>query len=176
LIAKIKEKVNFSKKNKLVISFVFLTNFPVSFHSVNIFLKKKNQFLIKQKFAKNFLIFLCLIKYFSKLILKNKFAGTNNSKSSLFTYVLKKKNLTLLRAPFRHKLSKKHLFLKRYKINYTMSLTYNNYNLKKPNMLAKQLTFFKKQLVWFESNICYQHSLKVKFTQKIKKSFLNIFF
>lgn len=91
------------KKNK--IKFYFKSSFTPKLLNKNL---KENLNLNKNNkiFLKNFIIFIFFINYF----LKN-----NNKKNVCLNLIIlpkKTKKILILRAPFRHKLSKKH-----YKIN-----------------------------------------------------------
>jgi hypothetical protein len=142
----------------LKISISYLTNFKPSN-----FLTFKNYKLFKNKnssriISRNFFLFLLLLKYSNK---------TNFFNTTIFVKPFYKKLFTILRAPYRHKLSRHQFVLSRYSIVFTI-----NFNLEK--IMFKNITeilFFlkniKKYYIWFESNIVQQHQTKI---------FLNIFF
>jgi hypothetical protein len=123
LIAKLSKKINL--KNTLNLSFSFFTNFPIPSHKLNLSFSNQTYLVNEKIFTKNFLVFLCLIKFFSR---ENSFSQNEKilKKSAFFVLTSRKKSLTLLRAPFRHKLSKKHVFIKFYKLNYNISLELTN--------------------------------------------------
>lgn len=142
----------------LKISISYLTNFKPSnfltFKNYKLFKNKNNSKII----SRNFFLFLLLLKYSNK---------TNFFNTTIFVKPFYKKILTILRAPYRHKLSRHQFILSRYSIIYTI-----NFNLDKvvfKNIL--EVLFFikniKKYYIWFESNIVQQHQTKI---------FLNIFF
>jgi len=72
------------------------------FNSINFFKKTK-----EQVFCRNLFLFLILIKYKNKNLF---------NKSSVFIKPYKKKIYTILRAPYRHKLSRHQIVLNRYNI------------------------------------------------------------
>jgi hypothetical protein len=106
-------------------------------------------------FCKNFLIFLLLMKYI--------FSESNNN-ISLFVKPQQKTLQTILRPPYRHKISRHQITVHRYyiacvfKFNLSRNLEISNLN---------QIYFFlnkvKKYYIFFETNICYMHRSKIKF-------------
>lgn len=140
------------------ISISYITNFKPSyfnnFKNLKLFKNKNNSKII----ARNFFLFLLLLKYSNKNDILN---------TTIFVKPFYKKFLTILRAPYRHKLSRHQFILSRYSILYTI-----NFNTKKLIFNhINEIVFFIKNLqtfyVWFESNIVYQHQSKI---------FLNIFY
>jgi len=82
------------------------------FNSLNLFKSNKNQI-----FCRNLFLFLILIKYKNKNLL---------DKSTVFIKPYKKKIYTILRAPYRHKLSRHQLVLNRYNIISSIKMKTNN--------------------------------------------------
>lgn len=139
--------------NNLNISINYITNFkPSSQISENFtfsYKNKKNTII-----CKNFLAFMYLINYLQK--------KKNNIK--IFLKPTSSNLETLLRAPYRHKISRhqitfsRYFFLITFKIPLNFTVNVVNFN---------QLIFFINELKWyfifFESNICYTHNCKIKF-------------
>jgi hypothetical protein len=95
-----------NKKN-LKVSISYTTNFKPSY-----FLNFKNLKLFKNKnkskiISRNFFLFLLLLKYTN---------NDNNLNTTLFVKPFFKKLLTILRAPYRHKLSRHQFVLNRYSV------------------------------------------------------------
>ena len=101
------------------ISISYTTNFKPSnflnFKNYKLFKNKNNSKII----SRNFFLFLLLLKYSNK---------TNFFNTTIFVKPFYKKILTILRAPYRHKLSRHQFILSRYSILYTI-----NFNLEKIN-------------------------------------------
>jgi hypothetical protein len=140
------------------ISISYTTNFKPSyfnsFKNLKLFKNRNNSKII----SRNFFLFLLLLKYSNK---------NNILNTTVFVKPFYKKILTILRAPYRHKLSRHQFILSRYSVLYTI-----DFNTKKLNFnYISEILFFMKNLqtfyVWFESNIVYQHQVKI---------FLNIFY
>lgn len=141
------------------ISISYITNFKPSF-----FLNFRNLKLFKNKnksklISRNFFLFLLLLKYSDQ---NNKHLNT-----TLFVKPFFKKLLTILRAPYRHKLSRHQFVLCRYSV--ILNINFNTNIIKFSNIseilfILNNIKFF---YVWFESNIVYQHQSKI---------FLNIFY
>jgi len=108
-------------EKKIVLSSYLYSNVKVS--SFNYFFnlnKKKSKFDKSNKILiKNFIYFICLINYFLK---KKKIFNS----ISFFVPPKEVKKLTLIRAPFRHKLSKKNYVLIRYKFILRLTLALDN--------------------------------------------------
>lgn len=145
-----------NKNLKITISYT--TNFKpanfLNFNNYKLFKNKNNSKII----SRNFFLFLLLLKYSNK---------TNFFNTVVFVKPFYKKILTVLRAPYRHKLSRHQFILSRYSI-----LCVINFNLEKINFnnISEILYFIKnikKFYIWFESNIVQQHQSKI---------FLNFFF
>lgn len=117
----------------LKISISYLTNFKPSnfltFKNYKLFKNKNNSKII----SRNFFLFILLLKYSNK---------TNFFNTTIFVKPFYKKILTILRAPYRHKLSRHQFILSRYSVVYTIS-----FNLEK--------IFFKNvsEVLFFIKNI-----------------------
>lgn len=98
------------------ISISYTTNFKPSnflnFKDYKLFKNKNNSRII----SRNFFLFLLLLKYSNKV---------NNFNTSIFVKPFYKKVLTVLRAPYRHKLSRHQFILSRYSILYTINFNLN---------------------------------------------------
>ena len=138
--------------NYLYISNNFITNFKPSlinnFKNYNNF-KHKN----KQKYCKNFLIYLLLFKYKNSTFFK---------KSEIFIKKHKKRVYTILRSPYRHKLARHQIYLNRYKINFSLiiPLKYLLF-LKNFNNFLKIINILKNFSNVFESNIIYINNINI---------------
>lgn len=120
----------------------------------------------KKKNLKNFMYFLCLYNLISNTLSKT----TDLTKPSLVSLPKQIKKFTLLRAPFRHKLSKKNYVLIRYKSLMIFYIFYKN-NLK-INKVLELYDFFKvilSHLYWFETNIQYLHRIDLSVSFLLKK-------
>lgn len=145
------------------ISISYITNFKpsyfTSFKNLKLFKNKSNSKVI----ARNFFLFLLLLKYTNKNSILN---------TTVFVKPFYKKVLTILRAPYRHKLSRHQFILSRYSVLYTI-----NFNSKQIYFnRIDEILFFLKNLknfyVWFESNIVYQHQSKIILSTFFKNNFL----
>jgi hypothetical protein len=99
--------------NKIIFSIIYITNFQpniiADFNNIKLFkIKKKNRII-----CRNFFLFLLLLKYFKK---------NNFFNISLFIKPFKKKLFTILRAPYRHKLTRHQLSLNRFKVTANVQL------------------------------------------------------
>lgn len=117
--------------NNFKVSISYTTNFKPShflgFRNLKLFKNKSKNKLI----SRNFFLFLLLLKYSDATTILN---------TSIFVKPFFKKLLTVLRAPYRHKLSRHQFVLSRYSVLYTI-----NFNLK--NLLFKnnqEIIFFLK--------------------------------
>lgn len=136
----------------LKISISYTTNFKpanfLNFKNYKLFKNKNNSKII----SRNFFLFLLLLKH------------SNNSdyfNTTIFIKPFYKKVLTVLRAPYRHKLSRHQFILSRYSVLYSI-----NFNLQKIwfNNTSEVLYFLKNIknfYIWFESNIVQQHQSKI---------------
>lgn len=134
------------------ISISYITNFKPSsflnFKDYKLFKSRNNSKII----SRNFFLFLLLLKYSN---------NRDNFNTTVFVKPFYKKVLTILRAPYRHKLSRHQFILSRYSILYTI-----NFNLDKIIFTdLSEIIFFlkniKKFYIWFESNIVQQHQSKI---------------
>lgn len=146
----------------LFLSTNLITNFKPSFlqNSNNTEIYKKNK---KQKYCKNFLIYILLFKYKIKIF----------KKSNIFIKKYKKNVYTILRSPYRHKLARHQFFLKRYFINFSVIINlakpiYLN-NFKKLNDL---IIFIKKYNNFFESNLIFISNVNISLPIIYKNNFL----
>ncbi len=151
-------------QNKIIFSISYITNFKphviTDFNRIKLFKSKKNNKII----CRNFFLFLLLLKYLKK---KNLF------KSTLFIKPFKKKMYTILRAPYRHKLARHQFSIDRFKIVSKLQFPINNnIDIKNNSDLYNVLTSLKKFYVWFETNIVYQHQVKLFFNFYYKNNFL----
>jgi hypothetical protein len=113
-----------------------MTNFKPSyftnFKNFKLFKNKNNSKII----ARNFFLFLLLLKYSNK---------NNILSTTIFVKPFYKKILTILRAPYRHKLSRHQFILSRYSVLYT-----TDFNTKKLRFNhINEIVFFIKNLQTF---------------------------
>jgi hypothetical protein len=146
-------------KNRFKLSVNYVSNFRL----FNFFLKKN----YNRVNCKKFLLF---IFFFNYIKFKNNFL------EKLVFFVKPKffSIYTLLRAPYRFKLSRDQLTFSRYYL--VCSLTFNNHlNLKNflnLNDLIFFINFFKKILPMFETNICFQKKITVYYNFFLKTNFM----
>lgn len=118
------------------ISISYTTNFKPSyfnnFKNLKLFKNKNNSKII----ARNFFLFLLLLKYSNK---------HNILSTTIFVKPFYKKVLTILRAPYRHKLSRHQFILSRYSILYNINFKtkFLNFNY------ISEIIFFIKNLQTF---------------------------
>lgn len=110
-------------KTKLMkISLSYITNFKPSnflhFNDLKLFSNKKKNKII----SRNFFLFLLLLKYTNKSDMKQSLNTT------VFVKPFYKKFITLLRAPYKNKLSRHQFILSRYHIVCTISVNIDNIN------------------------------------------------
>ena len=121
---------------KIKISLSYITNFKpanfINFKSFQIFKKKKSRKII----SRNFFLFLLLLKYSNKNSVLN---------VSIFVKPFFKKFITVLRAPYRHKLSRHQFILSRYSVIYNLNLNVDSINIKN----ISELTFLLKKIKLF---------------------------
>lgn len=123
-------KPNFNNKNNLIFKF-----------------KNKNEII-----NKNFFFFIGSMQFFQQ--------QNNFKKSSVFIKKYTKKVLTILRAPYRHKLSRHQLVLERYYIIQNLNYKLNsNIYIYKNTELLELIKVFKKLYIFFETNLVYQHKM-----------------
>lgn len=132
--------------NNFFIKANLITNYKPNLNINANFLKKNK----KQKFCKNFLMYLLLFKYNKNVFIKN----------SIHIKKQKKKVYTILRSPYRHKLARHQIYLNRYEIYFSCSLKLNKKLLiNNYNSLINLLFFLKKFNNIFESNLIFINSL-----------------
>jgi len=122
---------------KIKISISYITNFkPANFQNFQNFqiLKNRNS---KKIISRNFFLFLLLLKYSNK---ESSILGV-----SVFTKPFFKKFITVLRAPYRHKLSRHQFILSRYSVLYTINM--NTQNIFIHNIF--EIIYFLKKLKQF---------------------------
>mgnify|MGYP000385490869 CR=1 FL=1 len=141
------------KMNKLKL--IFLSSFPLNFKNLNILSSKQMNVKI---FTKNFLTFICLLDK----IFKTK--TTILKKINIIILPKFKKTILLLRAPFRHKLTKKNYSCILWKFSLIFNLSYCLLNL---DNFFFAISFWLKYLIFFETNICSLQKLVVKQLVKI---------
>lgn len=136
----------------------FLTNFRPSNFSylddINFLKIRKNSKIV----LKNFFLFLILLKYL-----------TNNKKKflnqSIWIKPTRKKLITILKAPYRHKLARNQLLLKRFFIFYRIKLLLNEkIEVVSFNKAVELVGFFKKFNFFLESSLIYQYKTKINFS------------
>lgn len=139
----------------------YLTNFKPSKNiQANFSFSYKN----KQNtiLCKNFIVFFYLVKF---VLAK---------KSSIKIFLKPKKNKieTLLRPPYRHKISRHQITLSRYYflIKFSLPLV-SQLELSNPDQVTFLISELKKYFSFFESNICYTHNIKLQFSIKLKNFF-----
>lgn len=150
--------------NTIKMSISYITNFqPLllnNFSNINLFTNRNKTKLI----SKNFILFLLLLKSHKKgLDIK------------FFIKPKYKKFITLLRAPYRYKLSRHQFLIKRYYITMSLKIKSKKINLTHYKDVLFLIQFFKKFYVWFESNIVFQHQVKLFFKFNFKNNFLIYF-
>lgn len=144
-------------------------NFITNFRPINTNINSNFVFKIKSKnriMCRNFILFLLLITYLKK---SNFFLNF-----SFFIKPFFKKSNIILRAPYKNKLSRHHLSYNRYNLLIKFNFKLDSFLIL--NNLSDLIFFVKKIksfFLWFESNICYQHKIKLIFhTQYINNFFL----
>jgi hypothetical protein len=140
--------------NKITFSINYITNFRPNLAAVSnnpdFFKFDKKKRLI----SRNFFLFMSSMKFFKQNNIFNR--------SSIFIKKFKKNVQTILRSPYRHKLTRHQLILNRYyvvqKLDYILN---NNIIIKKNNELNQLVKNIKKFYSWFESNIVYHHKVLI---------------
>jgi len=139
--------------NNVHITITYLSNFnfKTNLDKTSAILKQKNK--NNKVVCKNLIIMFLFLKYFSKV--------TN---ASSFVFPKKSSNLTILRSPYRHKLTRHQLTFSRFFIVLNLKIVLKN-RLNAHNTFVIQHTIDKIQtyLSFFETNICNQHRLKLMF-------------
>lgn len=142
----------------LKVSISYITNFKpanfLNFKNYKLFKNKNNSKII----SRNFFLFLLLLKYSKK---------DNFFNVSIFIKPFYKKFITVLRAPYRHKLSRHQFILSRYSILYSIKINLKKINFNNFSEILYFIKNIKRFYIWFESNIVQQHQSKI---------FLNFFF
>ena len=140
----------------------YITNFKpanfINFKNFQIFKTKKTKKII----SRNFFLFLLLLKYSNKNEVLN---------ISIFVKPFFKKFITVLRAPYRHKLSRHQFILSRYSVLYNISLDVDSIFIKNISELIFLVRKTKLFYTWFESNIVYQHQVKIFFNFFFENNF-----
>jgi hypothetical protein len=153
-----------NKLNKISFSINYITNFKPHFNTENN-LHTFNLSFKKKLISKNFFLFITSMKFFKQTSIFKK--------SNLFIKKSKKIVYTLLRAPYRHKLTRHQLTLIRYyicqKLDYNLNFNIEINNKKDLNILIKCI---KRFYSWFESNIVYQHKIFFSFYFFFCRNFL----
>jgi hypothetical protein len=121
-------------------------------------LNQKNKII-----CKNYIVFVLFLKNFFK-----------NKKITFFMKPVTKSNITLLRSPYRHKLTRHQITLNRFlfdlKLCFPLKKSIEIENASEIGNMVKDLNTF---ITSFETNICNQH--KIKFIVKYKyNNFFNI--
>jgi hypothetical protein len=136
----------------------FLTNFkPSNFfylNNFNFFKIRKNSKII----LRNFFLFLFLLKY-----LNNK----NNIKVNQDIWIkpIRKKAITILKAPYKNKLARNQLLLKRFFFLYRLKLILNTkLGFEIYSNLIAFINFFKNFNFFIESSLSYQYKTKINFS------------
>jgi hypothetical protein len=115
--------------------------------------------------CRNFILFLLLISY-----LKNNIFFLN---FSFFVKPVFKKSSVILRAPYKNKLSRHQLSYSRYNLMLKFNLKLVEFvKFTKISDLFFFINKIKSFFLWFESNICYQHKIKLNFNLKYIDNFL----
>lgn len=172
-----------NKKQHKIISISFISSFSNSNSMINAkLIEKRNSNLFlnsynKKKTSKQFIFILCLL---NELLCQRKYSKC----FEYFKYFIQKKSkkmFTLLRAPFRHKLSKKHYIIEYYKL--TLIFKSNYFINKIMRTLTDVKSFFKNDAKFFlnnltnvETNLCSQQQINSLATVSISKRNLNIFY
>lgn len=143
-------------------------NFITNFRPINTNVNSNFFFRIKTKnrlMCRNFVLFLLLVSYLKK---NNFFLNF-----SFFVKPLFKKSSVILRAPYKNKLSRHQLSYSRYNLMLCFNLKLNNIiDIKNINDLIFLTKKIKSFFLWFESNICYQHKVKLNFYVNFIDNFL----
>lgn len=137
--------------NKINISINYITNFKPSknFSEGYTFLKNKNNIIL----CKHFIVFFYLMKFILK----------KNSSLRIFFKPRRRKIETLLRPPYRHKISRHQITLSRYLLVVSFYTKLNNaVCLSNNNQLFFIISEISKSFNFFETNICYTNSIKIK--------------
>ncbi len=136
------------KETIINLSLNYVTNFQPNVNFTN---KTKLSQTKKKIFLKNFLIFSLLMKSVSK----NKF---------IKIFIKPKYNnvLTILRAPYKNKISRHQITLSRYFINISYKYQTKILNFHSLHSVCFFVKSFKDFFTFFETNLCYQHKSRVR--------------
>ena len=152
------------------ISLSFLTNFkPTNFgclDNINFFKIRKNSKIV----LRNFFLFIFLLKYLNKK--KNKFLN-----QTIWIKPKKKKIITILKAPYKNKLARNQLLLKRFFIIYKLKLiNFEKIEFDSFEKTMQFVKFFKNFNFFLESSLVYQYRTKITFKFYFSNFFkLNLF-
>jgi hypothetical protein len=112
--------------------------------------------------SKNFLTLIYYLKY------------NENSKTPCSILIRKKnkKNMTILRAPYRYKIARYQLYVANYKVVVTMSFQLNTLSFCNVVGLIFFIKTVSQNIGWFDSNIITQVKSQVSFGAYYKNNFL----
>jgi len=134
-------------------------NFITNFRPINTEINSNFFFKIKSKnrlMCRNFILFLLLISYLKNNIFFLDF--------SFFVKPVFKKSIVILRAPYKNKLSRHQLSYNRYNLMLKFDFKLNRLiSFNQIHDLISLVNKVKSFFIWFESNICYQHKIKINF-------------
>ena len=146
------------KKNSKI-SLVYLSNFYI-----NPRLLKKKATKIQ---CKKFILFLFFFFFFKKKFFLKK---------NIIFFILPSftSSFSILRAPYRFKLSRDQLTLKHYffKFTFILNKNFNNIFFDNISLLLNFLNFLKKFSNRLESNICFQKKITINFNFNMPNNFL----
>jgi hypothetical protein len=137
--------------NKISFSINYVTNFKPSknFNENYTFYKNKNNIIL----CKHFIIFFYLIRFVLR----------KNSNVVIFFKPKKSKIETLLRPPYRHKISRHQITLSRYFILVSFNTNFaNTLSISNTDQVLILLKEIKGVFNFFETNICFTHSIKIR--------------
>lgn len=133
------KKLDKLSNNSININISYLTNFkPTSFlyfSNIKLFKNKNNNKIV----SRNFFLFLVLIKY-----MKTSSYNLNYLNTSIFIKPHYKKFITLLRAPYRHKLSRHQFMFSRYYVLLTIKNNVKHLYTDNVNNLIIYIHFIKR--------------------------------
>lgn len=135
--------------NNLNVKITYLSNFkPNTSVAKNFNFNYKNKII-----SKNFILFI--------FFLKNSFKKKN---VSLFIKPYKHSNLTILRSPYRHKLTRHQLTFNRFYLDVNLTFPLKNFlNVDSNNEIFNIVNDLNNFLHSFETNVCNQHKIQVIF-------------
>lgn len=148
-------------------SISYTTNFKPSllnnFNKISLFKNNNKNKIV----SKNFFLFLLLLKFNNDNVF--------NFNSKIFIKPFYKKFITLLRAPYRYKLARHQFILNRYFIILAINMNLKKLYLQNISDFFILFKLFKNMYVWFESNIVYQHQVRIFLNFYFSKNFLIYF-